>query len=521
MADNIVPTLIASMPGIRRDGTRLSNRAHVDGQWVRFDPNTGRPRKILGHQSLTNRMNGVSRGLHGASLDGMLYLHSGYKNGVDLLRVGANGEVIEPAVRTPVGLTDSADNVWTFDAMQDVVDGNWKIIAHVAPNGLRLDSTVNGTVYLGDLASTAVLTAIDDGGVDFKVSGGIACLHPFMFAFGNDGDLIWSVSNKPSDVVSTSGTGTNIPAGQARPTGRKIVAGRATRGAVPTGLFWSLDRLVRASYVGGRATWDFDELAGIDIISARSIVEYNGVFFWIGAGRFVMFTGTVQDVPNDYNKDWFFKNITPGCEAKIYAFTVPSMGEVWWCAPMFGATECNHAVVMNLRGFWYDTPLPGEGRTAGISPLSTYPYPILAGLEADETLQKIWKHEIGYDDVDGSRINAIKSYYVTSDISFLLGDKPSSASAEVLAIEPDFVQEKALKVTVIGNANARALEEQSAAVTIPELPPGGAPPEAQIIELQGDRRQMRFKFESNTQGGYYEAGTTFAHIRPTESRETT
>jgi hypothetical protein len=197
-----------------------------------------------------------------------------------------------------------------------------------------------------------------------------------MFYFGSAGQIFWSVSNKPADF-STSGTGINIPAGEARPTGAKIIAGRATLGSgVPGGLFWSTNRLLRASYVGGQTTWDFDELATVEILSGRSIVEYNGVYFWIGAGRFMMFDGRVKDVPNTFNKKWFFKrNLNRQYAAKIFGYTVPEHGEIHWSFPKGSSTECNHELVYHVpSGNWWDTPLPL--RSAALSPSSTYPYPL-------------------------------------------------------------------------------------------------------------------------------------------------
>jgi len=41
---------------------------------------------------------------------------------------------------------------------------------------------------------------------------------------------------------------------------------------------------------------------------------------------------------------------------------------VWWCYARGTSEEPNHAIVFNTRtGAWYDTPLPGGGRTAAIN----------------------------------------------------------------------------------------------------------------------------------------------------------
>lgn len=520
-----IPTLIASQPGIRRDGTRLQNLNYTDGRWVRFDD--GSPRKMGGIFAMSSALDDISRGLHSASINGITYFHTGGRGSLQMVSINhATGDIVV-ADRKPPDLADNDDYLWTFDNIYDVIDGSWKIVAHAAPNLDKIDSSIKGPVLIGDLNSTIPLINVQEGiapdQVDFMVAGGICCIHPFLFAFDNDGKVIWSVSNKPADVTSTFNTGTNIPAGEVRPTGKKIVAGRPLMGlGIPGGLFWSLDTLLRMSYVGGNATWDFDPLASIEIIAPKSIVEYNGAYFWLGAERFLSFAGgAVKDVPNVFNQRWFFKNLTKGQEGKIFAYTIPSAGEIWWCAPMFGSLEPNHAVVLNVNsGIWYDTPLPGMGRSAAISPTSTFPFPVLAELpDAQSGDIRLWQHERGVDEVNGPDVRAMRSYYVTSDITFLRGDKPSDASVEVMEIEPDFVQDGPMTVQIIGNANSRAPSIVGKETRF-DAPGDGLPPEKQTIELKGEHRQLRFKFESNTTGGYYEAGATYAAIAATGERKT-
>jgi len=513
------PTPVLSKPGIRRDGTRLSSQAHTDGVWVRFSD--GVARKIGGYRSLTRRLGGLSRGLHLGAANGVNYLHSGAADRLEQMQLLPGGTAAPLVARTPAGLVPDEHHVWSFDSIFDTVDGKWSLVAHAAPNALRIDSTVPGGVYIGDLSATAILTAVPDGGSDFAVSGGLCAVHPFMFYFGDS--LIWSVSNKPGNVTSVSGTGTNIAAGEARPAGSKLIAGRSLRGlGVPGGLFWSLDTLIRGTYVGGAATWDFDTLAGIDILSPRSIVEYNGIYFWVGAGRFCMFSGSgVVDVPNPFNRAWFFDHLNKAYAARIFGFAIPERGEVWFCFPKDDATECNHAVILHVAsGNWWDTPLPGGGRSVGLSPASTFPWPILSGVDEDDNQFTLWNHEFGLDEVDGDRApRAIRSYFTTSDITLLRGDKPSLGSVQVLGLEPDFVQVGDMTVTVYGNSTSRAPTEIAAPVVISD-PGTGVAEGLEVIELDNEHRQIRFRFESNCLGGDYEAGQTFAHITPVEGRVT-
>jgi len=70
----------------------------------------------------------------------------------------------------------------------------------------------------------------------------------------------------------------------------------------------------------------------------------------------------------------------------VFGFKIPRFGEIWWCFPRGSATECNHAVVYNVReNFWYDTALPdsdtvSQGRTAGVF-AKTYQKPFMVDNE--------------------------------------------------------------------------------------------------------------------------------------------
>jgi hypothetical protein len=107
------------------------------------------------------------------------------------------------------------------------------------------------------------------------VSGGVVSLYPYTFVYGSDGFVAWSVANDPDDWVGTG-------AGSAYVTAQKIVAAlplRAGPGNAPAGLFWSLDSLIRCTFVGGTAVFQFDTITTqSSILSSQSPVEYDGIF---------------------------------------------------------------------------------------------------------------------------------------------------------------------------------------------------------------------------------------------------
>jgi hypothetical protein len=131
------------------------------------------------------------------------------------------------------------------------------------------------------------------------------------------------------------------------------------------------------------------------------------------------------------------------------------------------------------------------------------------------TQYKIWRHEVGSDEIDGTSINAIESYFETGDISMLLAERPASTAIRVAIIEPDFVQSGNMSVQITGRINARAPEVSSEVRFFPAV---ANTPEEQVVFFKEQRRELRFKFSSNTVGGDYQMGEVIAHIESTDHR---
>jgi hypothetical protein len=503
------PIQLLSQPGIDRDGTRFDSQSHNDGQWVRW--HRGRARKMRGYQRYSEFANGISRGMHGINKNGVTYVHSGAADRLEAFSITGTNTIIPAIDRTPAGFVANADHLWTFAASFDTLagTGGLRFLAHAAPNARNIDSSVQGQIYYGDPLAGVPLTKVQNTGVDFVVSGGVWQVGPYAFAGDNDGNLFWSVPSKPSDFT---GTGSAI----ARPTTSKILTGKRMRGAgAPACLIWSLDTLLRASFVGGSVVWSFDEIAESSLLSPQAVIEAEGVFFWPDATqRFMTYNGMPRELPNTMNLEFFFDNLNWDYRGRVHGYYNAKWGELVWHAPLFGATECNWAIIFNIReNKWYDTPLPNGGRSAVITP-SIYRFPIMAGTKNYGTTLSpkygLWQHEIGTDEVDGDKTLAIKSFVESGDISMLKGDKPTSDAVAISMIELDIEQKGDMVVTITGNKNARG----------PDMP---APErhvvtaDQQAIPVKEERRQMRVRWESNTLGGDFEMGLTVAHIDTTKS----
>jgi hypothetical protein len=505
----MAPYIIKSLPGIKRDGTRFENGFYVDGQWVRFQ--RGLPRKMWGYRRISDTMPEICRGLSGYNQDGILYLMTGSQSFLTQFQINPNGLVTSQYDRTPAAFVANDKHLWTFDVTYDSVGatpGSY-IFAHPGHNLGQIDSTETADLYWG-LVNDSTDLVLNSAPA---VSGGVVSLYPYVFVYGSDGFVAWNVANSPDDWVGSG-------SGSAYVTSQKIVAAlplRAGPGNAPAGLFWSLDSLIRATFTGGDAVFQFDTLTSqSSILSSQSPIEYDGIFYWVGVDRFLMFNGVVREIPNQLNQNWFFDNLNYAQRQKVFSYKVPRFGEIWWCYPRGNATECTHAVIYNVReNTWYDTELPNGGRSAGKF-VTVYQYPITTGIVEQDSTYKLWQMEYGVDEVDGNVINSIPSYFQTADIAAVADQQqPKNRSLRVTYIEPDFVQSGDMTAQVTGRANARSPEVTTDEHSFPDVEHIFTP-EQQILFFKETRREMRFIFKSNAVGGDYQMGQCIAHIETSD-----
>jgi len=536
VAPSKVPVVqIRSQPGIKRDGTKFEGDNYVDGQWCRFQ--RGLPRKIGGYRAISKYLREISRAMSEFTQNSLTYVHSGSANLVERFYIdnGFNTSIITN--RTPSTLATDPDNMWQFDSIAAPGLGGMQLVAQVAPNLECICNSLGGQLFFGDLFATTPLQPITNLPSGYSATGGVVVLHPYTFIFGNDGYVAFSVAGDPTDYTSLGSGAANIAS-------QKIVKAIALRGGPgnsPSGLFWSADALVRASFIGGAPVFQFDTISTqSSILGANTVIEYDGIFYWVGTDRFLMFNGVVREVPNNLNLNYFFDGLNQSQRQKVFAMKVPRFGEIWWCYPRGDAIEPSHAVIYNVReNTWYDCELPNGGRSAAVSP-TVFPKPIMTGVvptvaddetrvtEADDVRitetggdvrvtqdsevdqYRLWVHEVGVDDIDGLNIQPVQSFFETADMSLPVTSQENKA-LQVLMIEPDFVQSGNLTMQVTGRANAKAPEVFSEIKTIYETPPT---PQDQVVYFKTQRRELRFRFESNAIGGNYQMGLVLAHVQP-------
>jgi len=536
VAPSKVPVVqIRSQPGIKRDGTKFEGDNYVDGQWMRFQ--RGLPRKIGGYRAINKYLREISRAMSEFTQNSFTYVHSGSANLVERFYIdnGFNTSIITN--RTPTTLAGDENNMWQFDTIAAPGLGGLQLVAQVAPNLECICNADGGQLFFGNLFATTPLQPITNLPAGYSATGGVVVLHPYTFIFGNDGYVAFSVAGDPTNYTSLGSGAANIAS-------QKIVKGVALRGGPgnsPSGLFWSADALVRASFIGGAPVFQFDTISTqSSILGANTVIEYDGIFYWVGTDRFLMFNGVVREVPNNLNLNYFFDGLNQSQRQKVFAMKVSRYGEIWWCYPRGDAIEPSHAVIYNIReNTWYDCELPNGGRSAAVSP-TVFPKPIMTGVvptvsdvetrvtEANDTRitetggdvrvtqdsevdqYRLWVHEVGVDDIDGLNIQPVLSFFETADMSLPVTSQENKA-LQVLMIEPDFVQSGNMTMQITGRANAKAPEVATEPHIIYETPPT---PQDQVVYFKTQRRELRFRFESNAIGGDYQMGLVLAHVQP-------
>jgi hypothetical protein len=373
-----------SQPGVRRDGTQLDSPYYNDGVWVRWQRQ--RPKKIGGYRMMSQLANGPIRSMLVDSRNGINSVHSFSAWGIQRLQFNTSGAGGNLDDRTPANYVADARNTWTHATLFSGIGAPYTaLLAASTPDLTTIDSDELGNVWYGnvtDSSAMAQMTANFNGVAagPLMVSGGITVLQPFAVVFGSNG----LIKNSKENDFSPTGWDPFVAgtfANEANVAGTKFVAGAPVRGGsqAPAGLFWALDALVRMSFVGGAAGWQYDTLSQpTSILSKKGIVEHDGKFFWPGTDRFLFYNGVVQELPNQMNSNWFFENINFENRNKVWGTKIPRWGEIWWFYPRGAATECDHAVIFNyLENTWYDAK---KERSAG-GQVQLFPFPIWGGRE--------------------------------------------------------------------------------------------------------------------------------------------
>lgn len=504
---------LPSQPGIQRDGTTLDNNFFNDGQWVRFQRN--RPKKIGGFKEANAVLPEIQRGSLVFMNDTIVYCYSFGKNKANLVKTTQNAPTAGLSSTTLPALAD--DDIYTFQTasiFDALGTASSVVLVHGAKNIQDIASITNTPVCLAKAGDDPpVFTPVDDGvGGQIEVSGGVTVLQPFVFAYGNNGLIKNSNSNNPNDWRMDQGGAAN----EVNVDASKIVKGLPYRagGASPGGLFWSLESLIRVTYASG-SNFRYDIIsAQASILSPASVIEYDNIYFWIGIDRFMMFDGTVRELPNSQNLNWFFDNVNFNARTKVWAIKVPRFGEIWWFFPFGDAVECTHAIIFNINlKCWYDVEL---GRASGYYS-QVFHYPVMYSNTPNKAGKySMFVHEFGRNAVMDYQEHAIPTWFETSGIDLsdggvVGGEGQTTNSWTCLErVEPDFILDGPLNMTVKTNKFAHSPVEEYGPYPILEG--------TEKVDLRVQGRNMRLKFMSNIVNGHFEMGRLKLHLTPGDNR---
>ena len=375
------------------------------------------------------------------------------------------------------------------------------------PSGTTVTQVVGAVVTMSANATNTAASQSVTFDNNIAVSGGCVMIHPYLFVYGNNGLIQNCSAGDFTNWVSPDANSNNVSTG-------KIVKGLPIRGGTtsPSGLFWALDALIRVSFspttAGGQTYyWSYDLISSqTSIMSSSSVVEYDGIYYWAGVDRFLMYNGVVQEIPNDINQNYFFENLNYAYRQKVWCTKIPRYGEIWWFYPKGTATECTDAVIYNVREkLWYDAgEAIGARRSAGVFS-EVFFKPIWAGNEANTAGKyTLWQHESGVDQVYLTNVDAIYSAIETPDLGTLSGlvgtvQQPGdNLWTRIERIEPDFIQEGEMSVIVTGKGYADDNDQVSSPYNFTQG--------TLKIDMREQRREMRLRFESNTFNGTYQMG---------------
>ena len=427
-------------------------------------------------------------------------------------------------VFTATGTTTSGSPTVTFATTIAAIGAGLTVTG----TGIPVNTTVVSAVEVaGVWTVTLSANATASGTVplvfdnNISISGGVVMLFPYLFVYGNNGLIQNCSAGDFNNWTSADSNANNVSS-------TKVIKGLPVRGGTtsPAGLFWTLDSVIRVTYsptTVGNATfyWKYDLITQqSSIISSQCVIEYDGLFYWVGTDRFLMYNGVVAEVPNTQNNNYFFDNLNYAQRQKVWVSKVPRWGEIWWFFPSGDSTECNDAIIYNVRDkCWYDAGQAlGARRSAGVFS-EVFRRPIWGGTDQNVTGQyTLWQHEIGTNEIYTNHVNAIESYFETNVIGSGAGLVGSTQQAgdnlwtRIERVEPDFVQSGAMNLIVTGKSYADDVDDPSV-----EYP---FDPTTLKIDLKEQRREMRLRFSSNTQNGDYFMGRIILNIDTGDVRGT-
>jgi hypothetical protein len=480
-ADQLFP--IVMKPGILRDGTKFQGEFCTEGQWVRFY--RGMPKKIGGMKAiqgageLPTNVTGIS--IFNIPNQSLYFL----ANNTNIYAATTN--IAAPFIFTgefqaKVDDFDAPNVLWQVINVNVLnVGSNVSYIFFMGCN--ILNDIFNNTApffYVATIENNAIesVALFEPEGIELNVyNGGLCQAGNFLFLYGSNGQVAYSERNKYFSFKQKAekvGKEVDTSSGRIKISNDKVIFGSSTRGGnnSPTVLFWTISSLVKLSNQSNDNSedagveFDVDVLStSISVLSTRCIVEYDGIFFWLGIDRIFLFNGAVREVQNNMNFNYFFSNLDKAKRQLVFAVKNSLKGEIWWYYPEVinagnPAIGCTRALVYNIRdNFWYDTQVT---RNCGILDTNSGKMITYGPALVNPNLNQIWVHEEGINQVDqDNHAVGIPSSFTTPTFSFASFNPIKQMTGIdrwtiLKRLEPDFKLPENTRMTMVVNTKEYA-----------------------------------------------------------------
>lgn len=503
MADYIFP--LTYKPGLNRDGTDFQPEYCSDGQWIRF--NEGKVQKIGGMVSPgpidaeldASYVSDIRLVPSGADNSKIFAYISGDKLAKLELKTDFSSPIINKYFKTLGNLP--ANLLWQTTIVID--DNVRKILFLASDNAGNIAQSTKCKLYqIATTEANVNVTEIDQNSFDNKVSGGMCYATPYLFLYGENGHVQYSDAGKPLNFNGDNSLTISND---------KVIYGAPIRGGSnsPSLLFWTLSKVVRLTNTSEDEAMQLqvDVVSNSSsILSSRCVVEYDGLFFWVGTDRFFVYNGVVQEMVNNSSINYFFDNIDNNHKQKVFGVINPRFGEIWWYYPEKGQDQENvintRALIYNKReNSWYDTAISRECGifSSDLGSVVTYGKSLTGELEQ----KYLWKHEVGANEVAGKEEdedtyinNGIASSVTTPFISQAAFNAQNPMNGvdrflELRRIEPDFVMNDPTKEITV-RINAKRYAQSNLSISDPITFTG----QTEKIDTREQGRVISFTFAS-------------------------
>ena len=288
--------------------------------------------------------------------------------------------------------------------------------------------------------------------------------------------------------------------------GSKIMSAVRSRGSI---LVWTDTALHSLNNIGPPFIFGLSQIgANCGAVSPNSVVDVNGVTFWMSQTAFYMFDGAIKKLPCTV-QDFVFDDIDGTAQGQVAAAVNTDFNEVTWFYPTNNSNFLNKSVTYNyLENVWYTNE--GFARTGWIdrgvygapyapkyNPTTLPNNEVIMGVTAGSSV--LYAHEAGFND-DGA---AMECEITSGDFDIQEGDEVFLCSR----VLPDFK-------TLTGNADVRVRFANYPASTNTRDFTSTVTGTTKFFSVRGRGRQANLKISADAVNDNWRFGTIRMDIKP-------